>query len=258
MKNKIYILCATKTKLFLYNVMKLKKIADFQITNFCSFEKMTEILDRYDLTTLKTWFTIDIKLGVITITFNIDNLFANNFNFDPEFIEKVIERTNSFTKLANIEFKFATEVVSSPAISLLSQTSNMRNTDKNEKSHLYSSTMPFSSKKNIQSFYDKSNSSGFYLMKLLFNNYSTKIANNYLTFYDTYFWDTRDYLTGELVKLGKVGKSNNTSSLNIFIFSTFENQIFVGPYFDDVGESLKMPTFLKEVLQIVSLICIIF
>ena len=43
MKNKIYILCATKTKLYIYNIMKLKKIAEFNINYNSTFEKMIEI-----------------------------------------------------------------------------------------------------------------------------------------------------------------------------------------------------------------------
>jgi hypothetical protein len=235
--------------------MKLKKIAEFQNENNSSieFDKMVELLNKYDQITLKTWFSVDIKLGVISLIFN-ENLFANQFNFDVDYLEKIIEKTNSFTKNINIDFKFLhekSESTYSPNVNQLSSTSKISDfkTDKINSQNNFSSTMPTSNKKfGVQSFYEKSTSSGFYLIRLMFNNFLLKITNKYLNFFEINFWDTREYLKGDLIKNLNQTKFNE----NLFIFTLFENQIFVGPYFQDIEmEKFKMNSYSKECLQIV-------
>lgn len=104
MKNKIYILCLSSDgKLSIYNILKCEKIFEIPIQEDfnTNFQKMVDIINQYDNTTLKSWFTIDIKLGIITITFNKNNVFNNMFNFDPDYLEKIIEKTENFKNLIN-------------------------------------------------------------------------------------------------------------------------------------------------------------
>jgi hypothetical protein len=256
MKNKIYILCASKTKLCIYNIMKLKKIAEFQISNTLTFEKMIEILDKFDQTTLKSWFSMDVKLGVISLTFN-ENLFVNQYNFDQDFLEKVIEKTNSFQKNLNIEFKFVNEVLgNSPSQINFSQSINTRNNDfKNEKitQENFSNSMPNYKKMIPNTMVDKTNSCGLYLVNLIFKNYCYKISKDYFNFYNTNFWDTRDYLKIDLERFNQ-----EDSNFKLFVYTTFENQIFIGEYVNDIPkDNFKMTAFLNESLQVVNKFLII-
>lgn len=144
MKNKIYILCLTSNKkLMIYNVIKLSKIAEFEVNNYTTFEKLIEILDKIDQYTLKSWFSVDIKLGVLTITFQSDNFFVNPLNFDFEYLEKVLDKTENFSKNANLSSLkfFTTDIgISSPNHSL-SRTMNSSNNLNSNQSN-FSHTMP--------------------------------------------------------------------------------------------------------------------
>jgi hypothetical protein len=76
--------------------MKLRMIAEFNISNNMTFEDMIEYLNKHDQHTLKTWFTCDIKLGVLTLIFNNESLFNNPFNFDVEYLEKILVNSDQF------------------------------------------------------------------------------------------------------------------------------------------------------------------
>lgn len=112
MKNKIYILCLSSDgKFSIYNILKCEKIFEIPIEEDfnTNFQKMIEIINQYDSTTLKSWFTIDIKLGIITITFNKNNVFNNMFNFDTDYMENIIEKTENFKNPINPKhFTFST------------------------------------------------------------------------------------------------------------------------------------------------------
>lgn len=276
MKNKIYVLCATKNKLMLYNIMRLRKIAEFQLTNNLTFEKMIEILDKFDQNTLKTWFIIDIKLGVLTVTFKNENLFNNQYNFDDEYLEKVIDKTNSFTKSVPIDFKFLKDDSSLNNSSINNHTMSMNMTsnvgkkssyDKNDKqAYLSSTTLSVNRKNQMSLTLDKSTTSGYSLVKVIFENLYSNVLNKYLSFYEENFWDTRDYLKSELMKTGSKsnievnlnqtqGKVKSlTSNINFFIYSVIENQIHCGPYSDDLNsDEFKLPLFIKDILPIPNL-----
>jgi hypothetical protein len=277
MKNKNYLLCATRSKLILFNIMKLRKIAEFLINpnsnsnnlNSFTFEKMIEVLNKYDTVTLKSWFSVDIKLGVVSITFTQENMFNNPFNFDAEFLEKVLDRTNSFTKVVNIDFKFVNDISSSPLNTpQLNRTMNSKLSDISTKSDSskFSSTMPSASAKKGKSLsnIEKVSSCGYILFKMIYSNYVTRMLERYTVFFDEYFWDTRDYLKNELARMdsGKYINNNlfNFSSSNtgspisaptFFLFSTSENFISVAPYYEDISNKFKLPSFLKENVQMV-------
>lgn len=284
MKNKNYILCATRTKLILYNVMKFRKIAEFSISLISSnpnsnvssnnssnftFEKMIEILNKYDTVTLKSWFSVDIKLGVLSITFTQENIFNNPFNFDVEFLEKVLDRTNSFTKQVNIDFKFVNDIsISLMNTPQINRTMNSRLSDISTKtdSSKFSNTYSASAKKGKSvSNLEKNSSCGYILFKMIYSNYVNKMLEKYSVFFDEYFWDTRDNLKNELARMesGKFinnnlfnvssssGSVTNISTTSFFLFSTYENFIVVAPYYEDITYKFKLPSFLKDIVHVV-------
>ena len=98
MKNKIYLITENlKKKVAIYNLMKLSKIHEFPDSNL---ENIVEILSKYDNVTLKSWFTMDIKLGTICISFLRDNSFNNPLNFHVDYLEKIIDKLNSLNTSA--------------------------------------------------------------------------------------------------------------------------------------------------------------
>jgi hypothetical protein len=266
MRNKNYLLCATRNKLLLFNIMKLRRIAEFFINTLSqmTFEKMVEILDKYDTITLKSWFAVDIKLGVVSINFSQENMFNNPFNFDVEYLEKVLDRTNSFTKSVIIDFKFLE--ISSPVNKDLNRTMNSKTSDNSglrSDTSKFSSTMPTASDKKGKTISnnDKISSCGYILFKMVYSNYSAKMVEKYSAFYDEYFWDTRDYLKNEISRID-TGKYINNNLFNLscstvptfFLFATYENFISVAPYFEDLSYKFRLPSFIKEILQIVKII----
>ena len=273
MKNKIYIFTInTNAKVFVYNVIKLQKIAEFQLPSNVTFDKLLEIIDKYDLVTLKTWFNVDIKLGVLSITFQNDNLFINTFNFDIDYMEKVLDATSNLTKIIPVDFKFLlsdiNSVQNSPMVSNLSSTMDRNSytnfTENNRSNTNFSSTMPVNSKKNTGSMQlsaqDKLNSVGHYIIKVIFDSYSKNARKKYIDFYENNFWDTRDYIKTKILKIDPTVKNNlnNTTLLHTntgsvyFIFSTSDNCISSGPYLNEINSSFKIPNFTKQLLQLPS------
>ena len=196
-----------------------------------------------------SWFAVDIKLGVISIIFTQENVFSNVNDFDAEFLEKVLDRTNSFTKLVQLDFKFSETNSHSPLnTSTLNRTMNSRSSDKFT-SHSMSNTMPSSMKKgkNINMM----DSSGYSLIKMIFSEYGYNIIKKYMCFYEQYFYDTRGYLKSEMMKFDFFSNSDNNLQINqFFVFSTLD--ISVGPYFEDLSSKFKIPSFLKEIINVVS------
>ena len=104
MKNKIYVFCLSADgKFTIYNILKCDKIFELKFTDnyLINYNKIIDTITQYDTVTLKSWFTLDIKLGVITITFNKSNCFNNSFNFDQDYLEKIIEKTDNFKNILN-------------------------------------------------------------------------------------------------------------------------------------------------------------
>ena len=107
-----------------------------------NFESIMDILHKYDQATLKSWFTVDIKLGVPTLIFKQDNLFSNQINFDCDYLEKILERTSFLSNLKNfqIDFKFSDEMNSSYV------STNLNTASPNQYSQTYTTDSKFSSK----------------------------------------------------------------------------------------------------------------
>lgn len=157
MKNKIYILCLTAdAKFLIFNVLKCDKIFEIQLQeNFLNdYNKIIDTINAYDLVTLKSWFTLDIKLGIVTITFNKNNSFANSFNFDQDYLEKIIEKTDGFKN--NINPKNFNFYPDSEQINIINNNNN--SVANNASTTAYNKLNPsFSNKSN------HSNTSGSYL-----------------------------------------------------------------------------------------------
>jgi hypothetical protein len=190
-------------------------------------------------------------------------MFNNPFNFDIDYLEKVLDRTNTFTKLEAMDFKFISEnnLISSPVHSTLSQTMSNNSKHSNDKNYSLSSTMPSGKKNSLQNI-DKSGSCGYYLIKIIFAEYCNKILEKYTHYFEANFYDTRDFLKNEILKNENKKLFSQNSFLNtglgftnkilsLFIFSTFENFISVGPYFDQIESEFKLPSFVKDILQLV-------
>jgi hypothetical protein len=274
MKNKIYLLCQENRKLVIYNVLKLKKIAEWDLSKKqnenLNFDTILEILNKHDQTTLKSWFTIDIKLGIPTLTFKQDNLFANQMNFDFDYLEKILEKTNFLSNLKNaqIDFKFTDEMNSSNI------STNLNTVSQNQLSQTFNSDSKFSSKEksfnhtsnSLNIKYQKklsvnlNNSCGSVFIKNILNKYFDIIFNKYTNFFETNFYDTRNTLKKEMSKLESEIKLDNVSNYadevsDYFIFSIIDNNISVGPYKSDLFTNLKFrrPNFLKEIVKLVKI-----
>jgi hypothetical protein len=242
MRNKIYILCATKQKMMIYNIMKLKKIVEFKLNNVLTFEKIIEILNKYDIVTLRSWFSIDIKLGIPTITFTQETLFNNINDFDQEYLEKVLEKTNNFNNLVPIEFKFS-EIMNSQ-----SPSHNRANLNNSKYNASMNNSMASSKKGNNININE---SCGYNLIKLILSGYEKSKLDKYTKFFEQYFYDTRDYIKVEFLKKLNTTKQDEAEFNSLFIFTTIGNLISIGPYFNDIDKNLLIPPFIKEIIKVV-------
>ena len=258
MKNKIYIITENlKKKVAVYNVMKLAKIHEFPDS---SLEKMVEILSKYDNVTLKSWFTVDIKLGTICLTFNKDNSFNNYLNFHTDYLEKIIDKVNSLqsegaqpliTDLANLmKFYLDPQKISLDSTTLSGSGSQ----------HSY--TLGGTSKK-VLTYSDKISSNGYFLFKNIFSVYILNRMTKILEYVDNNFEDKKGLLRGKILneddnKSEKSADKSLTSSMmapktfpNIFIYSGIDNNISIGPYLKEVSSNYILPSFLKELFNLV-------
>lgn len=114
---------------------------------------------------------------------------------------------------------------------------------------------------------EKNSSCGVYLIKTLFSELISKQVKKAIEFYESNFYDTRNYLKGVAMKSeislnSKETSTNSISSItlnfgvlnNYFIFATVDNYIFCGPYLKETGSEFRIPSFLKETIQLVSFI----
>ena len=236
-----------------------------------------EILNKYDQTTLKSWFTIDIKLGVPTLIFKQENLFSNQMNFDYDYLEKILEGTNFLSNLKNfqIDFKFSDEMNSSYISTNLNSaspkqysqtfTSDSKFSSKDKSFHHTSNSLNLNSKYNKMSSMNINNSCGSVFIKNLLHKYFEIIVNKYTNFFESNFYDPKNILKKEMSKLESEVKLENISNFadevsDYFIFSIVDNHISVGPYKSDLVTNLKFkrPSFLKEIVRLVNFILIIF
>lgn len=261
MKNKIYIVYLTTNKrLIIFNILKSNKIAEYEASDYMTFEKLVELLDKFDLYTLKSWFSLDIKLGALNITFQNENFFSNVFNFDIDYLEKIIEKTNNFEKSINPStFKFFIngEIGSQSPINSFSQTTSHQGSQTNVSN--ISSTMP--NRKPI-SVIDKHTTCGALFIKSLFNDLITKSQKKYTEFLDNNFYDTRGYLKQKYLKINTSNKEKNTNYLenlseqikNYFIYSTVNDKLIPGPYLNEITINFELPSFIREIISIVRII----
>lgn len=226
MKNKMYIIClASNKKVSIYNVLKLKKICEFYTEN----NNIFELLEEYDLYALKTWFMPDIKLGMLSVSFsgNNDLLYINTMNFDMDYLEKIIEKTNNFSKKIP------------PPIFFTSATPN-------EGIKNYSSSM--GSKQKLS--FDKSNTLGYIMIKLIFSYFVQNCYSKYTEYFENYFYDTKGFIKRKFLSFGDSTKPKSVANVsNYFIYSTYDNLINVGPF---IKEVIHIPNFLKDNFQIVN------
>lgn len=144
MKNKIYLFCLSADgKFLIYNILKCEKIFELSLQEDfnTNFNKMVEALSIYDTVTLKSWFSVDIKLGAITLSFNRNNCFQNSFNFDADYFEKIIDKTQNLRNLTSPKyFSFlinSTDNINQTSSQLNSKNLSLPNLDnKNNNSNL--------------------------------------------------------------------------------------------------------------------------
>lgn len=258
MKNKIYIITENlKKKVTVYNVMKLSKIHEFPDSNL---EKIVEILSKYDNVTLKSWYVVDIKLGTICLTFNKDNSFNNYLNFHTDYLEKIIDKINSIksegaqpliTDLANL-MKFYLDP----------QKMSLDSTSLSGSSSQHSYTLGGTSKK-VLTYSDKISSNGYYLFKNIFSAYILSRMTKILEYIDNNYDDKKGILRGKILneddnKSEKSVEKSFSSSMvvpktfpNIFIYSNIDVNISIGPYIKEVSANYILPSFLKELFNLV-------
>lgn len=178
MKNKIYIFCLSANgRFYIYNILKCEKIFELSLQEDynTNFNKMVEALNQYDIVTLKSWFSVDIKLGAITLNFNRNNCFSNAFNFDPDYFEKIIEKTDNLRNLISPKyFSFSINPEDLSANQTMTQMNNKNfsspNLDNNNKSGLSNkNSLPNSNLDNPSSSFNNTNKSAIA---------STKLGNN--------------------------------------------------------------------------------
>jgi len=265
MKNKVYIITEDTDKVVkIYNIIKLKLIASFP--NF-SLDKLKEILDPYDVSQ-KSWFNVDTKLGCITISFTQNNVFTNQLNFDEDFIEKILEKTNNLTKInQNLakDLPFFLKVD-------MSRSTNETNNYLHSASNLSRTAGSSYGKKDISPLEKMNSLGGIFIISLL-DNFVKMIYNRQLKYFETNFIDPKNKIPYMLFNSNDMGqynmystkKQNNENdsneknvTLNIennfFIFSQHNANITVGPSISDLDSKFELPTFLRDIIKVVYII----
>jgi len=266
LKNKIYILCLTADGRFLiYNILKCEKIFDFGLQEDYSiqFQKMIDMISQYDTTTLKSWFTVDIKLGTITITFNKNTCFNNTFNFDPDYLEKIIEKTNNFTNLKNPKLFNFIFINKDPA---LVQFSNL-NVSSSEKNGLKKNIIQNKNTVNVDnpsnSFNKKDigmdglkiNNLGKSFIKSLFDTFVNDLLLEIKDYLQKNFYDSKGYLQKnfyESLRNNSTFDSDIRININhdIYLFSCDNDHLKCYAYFKEFKNYIKSVEFLGEHLSI--------
>ena len=232
MKNKIYLITEDlKKKVSVFNLMKLAKIHEFPNSNI---EKITDILNQYDNVTMKSWFTVDIKLGTICMTFQKENAFNNPLNFQIEYFEKIIEKIYSINSGNLLPFQ---DITNSLKFLISADQPNFNSSLGNTKK--------------ILSYNDKISSNGFYLFKNIFSSYINSKMAKILEYVESNFDDKKGILKAKLLNEDSkndsiIASSSQKSFPNIFIYSITENIISIGPYMKEISTNYILPNFLKE------------
>ncbi len=236
-------------KIVIYNIIKLRVIGEFKLNDKIystySFDSFVELLNKYDSISLKSWFSIDIKLGVPTITFNQDTFFLNTMNFDWDFLENILERTGNLTKLnVNLsDIKFSNEYTTSPSYSSTS------------KSQIEKTPSSYSSKSSKKIVNVNPNSVGAFMTKLILYNYNICIINRFSQFFESNFYDTKDYLKKEMLRNENECKASITPIINergnYYLYVLTDSNITVGPYLKDLTNRFRRPSYIRDVVKLV-------
>ena len=217
MKNKSYILCQTSNKkVMIYSVMKLKKIKEYTNVNF---DRLIELLAPHDSLNQKTWFQVDIKLGVITLTFNKDS-FNTSFNEDlNNYLEKLLDRYVIENDIEGLR-------IANP--------------------------VKFSE---LPKTIDKSNSCGMYLLQTIFTNLSSITMNNYIEFFENNFYDNNGYIKKKFLSNTSSHSNSNTFTSTFEVYSSIDSLITIAGYIgDNFKNKFHIPNFLKDIVHIVYII----
>lgn len=81
----------------------MQKVHIFENTNIAKVNE--EIIGQFDIDACKSWFTLDIKLGLLSFKFNQD-IFANRGEFDLKYFEKIRDFTKEFTDFSKESLAF--------------------------------------------------------------------------------------------------------------------------------------------------------
>jgi hypothetical protein len=255
MKNKVYLICETKEKAIFYNILKLHRIHELKLGGNTTFEKLVDIISSYDSVNLKSWFQVDIKLGVPTLIFQKEIFNNNALDFDVEFLEKIIEDTNSFTRnSSNFIIKFnghnsfnsssLTTTQSSPYPKLSSSIVTLEKSG----SSSFKTTMKISA----------SESCGEIVIKNIFSKWISQKSKIYKPFFDESFWDTRDWIKNNLLNFDPYKDSKDKINLNFinknntkifFVFANLDEEITLSSYNDVIPHDYKLPKFIRDFLK---------
>ena len=257
MKNKIYLITENaKKKVCIYNVMKLSKIHEFPDSNI---DKIVEILSKFDNVTLKSWFTVDIKLGTICLTFQREISFSNPLNFHVDYLEKITNKLISINM--NATQLQITEMTNLMKFYIDPPKNNLDTTLMSTTNNTFSSS--FGNMKKVLTYSDKIISNGYTLFKSIFSSYILNKLTKLIDYLEINFDDKKGILKAKLLNDDNPNEKLFDKSLysssnfflknfpNLFIFSLIENNLSIGPYLKDILSTFIMPSFLKELFNIV-------
>jgi hypothetical protein len=256
MKNKVYLICETKEKAIFYNILKLNRMHELKLNGNLTFDKLIEVISSYDLVNLKSWLHVDIKLGVPTLIFTKENTFSNPYDFDVDYLEKIIENTNSFTRTSNyfsIKFNEKNSFMNASSLTTTQSTSHPKLSSSNLALEKSGSASFKNTMKNTLS-----ESCGEIVLKNIFSNWINQKSKIYKPFFEESFWDTRDWIKNNLLNFDTFKNSkdinnsnfiNKTNSNTFFVFSTSDGEVTLSCYNDEIPLDYKLPIFIKDYIK---------
>ena len=195
--------------------MKMKKIREFTAI---SFDRLIELLTAHDSITLKSWFQIDIKLGVITVTFNKD-CFTNPLNFDFNYLEKLLDRYVNENDVEGLKNAHPAKI---------------------------------SDNHNIPKVVEKHTSCAMHLIQSMFNNMVSTSLTSYIEFFENNFYDTNGYIKKKFLSNTTVETGTSQLNSNFELYSTIDSCISLAGYMgDNMKSNFQVPSFLKDIVKIV-------
>lgn len=239
MKNKFYIITEdTKKKVTIYNIMKLSKVYEYSNTKI---EDVINIFENYDKFKLKQWFTVDIKLGTLSITFLKDSCFSNPLNFDTEYLEKILQKVNLVQNPDN-----------KTKVSEWAETLNKFYLDNRI---LENSKFSQTSFKKSLSEQEKIASNGYsFLRQILHNFLFGKEKSQREAIYKN-FEDKEGSTLSLKIKENEIKEKNNSVGSvpfikivpNYFLFTYMGDRISVAPFVNEINSTFTLPGFLNEI-----------